>query len=100
MGERSGYRARSARALRLALRYRWLCRVVLRLHRTYERHMTVDDNRALALRFFEVLDRGNIRLLEDIFTEDCVFHRGDLIEPARGLAGITSIVDKRVQLYR
>jgi predicted ester cyclase len=62
--------------------------------------MTVDDNRALALRFFEVLDTGNIRLLEDIFTEDCVFHRGDLIEPARGLAGITSIVDKRVQLYR
>ena len=62
--------------------------------------MTVDDNKARALRFFEVLDTGNIRLLEGIFTEDCVFHRGDLIEPARGLAGIGSIVDKRVQLYR
>ena len=62
--------------------------------------MTVDDNRALALRFFEVLDPGNIRLLKDIFAEDCVFHRGDLIEPARDLAGMSSIVDKRVQLYR
>ena len=62
--------------------------------------MTIDDNKALAVRFFEALDTGNIGLLQNIFTEDCVFHRGDLIEPARGLKGITSIVDKRVQLYR
>jgi predicted ester cyclase len=62
--------------------------------------MAVDDNKALALRLFEALDTGNIGLLEDIFTEDCVFHRGDLIESARGLAGISSIVDKRLQLYR
>jgi len=62
--------------------------------------MTLDDNKALALRFFEALDTGNIQLLKDIFTEDCVFYRGDLIELARGIAGITSIVDKRVQLYR
>jgi predicted ester cyclase len=61
--------------------------------------MTVDENKALAVRFFEALDTGNIPILETIFTEDCVFHRGDLIEPARGLSGITSIVDKRVQLY-
>jgi predicted ester cyclase len=59
--------------------------------------MSVDDNKALGLRFFEALDTGNLRLLENIFTEDCVFYRGDLIEPARGLAGISSIVDKRVQ---
>jgi ketosteroid isomerase-like protein len=62
--------------------------------------MTVDDNKALAVRFFEALDTGNLGVLQDIFTEDCVFHRGDLIEPARGLEGICSIVDKRVQLYR
>jgi hypothetical protein len=59
--------------------------------------MSVDDNKALGLRFFEALDTGNLRLLENIFTEDCVFYRGDLIEPARGLAGISSIVEKRVQ---
>jgi predicted ester cyclase len=62
--------------------------------------MTVDNNKALAVRFFEALDTGNLGVLQDIFTEDCVFHRGDLIEPARGLAGISSVVDKRVQLYR
>jgi predicted ester cyclase len=61
--------------------------------------MTVDDNKALAMRFFEALDTGNISVLETIFTEDCVFHRGDLIEPAQGLSGISSIIDKRVQLY-
>jgi hypothetical protein len=49
--------------------------------------MILDDNKALGLRFFEALDTGNIQLLKDIFTEDCVFHRGDLIEPARGLEG-------------
>jgi ketosteroid isomerase-like protein len=65
-----------------------------------EKEMTVDDNKALAVRFFEALDTGNIGVLQNIFTEDCVFNRGDLIEPARGLAGISSIVEKRVQLYR
>jgi predicted ester cyclase len=62
--------------------------------------MTVDDNKALAARFFEALDTDNIGLLQSIFTEDCVFHRGDLVEPTQGLVGISSIVDKRVQLYR
>jgi predicted ester cyclase len=62
--------------------------------------MTVDDNKALAARFFEALDTGNIGLLQSIFTEACVFHRGDLVEPTQGLVGISSIVDKRVQLYR
>jgi hypothetical protein len=38
--------------------------------------MTIDDNKALAMRFFEALDTGNILVLEDIFTEDCIFHRG------------------------
>jgi ketosteroid isomerase-like protein len=62
--------------------------------------VSVNDNKALAVRFFEALDTGDIGLLQNIFTEDCVFHRGDLIEPARGLAGISSIVEKRVQIYR
>jgi predicted ester cyclase len=65
-----------------------------------EHQMSVDDNKSLAMRFFDALDTGNIPILENIFIEDCVFYRGDLIEPARGLAGITSVVDKRVQLYR
>jgi predicted ester cyclase len=63
--------------------------------------MTVEDNKAVVRSFFEeALDKGNVGLVDDIFTEDCVFHRGDLTEPARGIPGIRSIVEKRVQLYR
>jgi ketosteroid isomerase-like protein len=49
--------------------------------------VSVNDNKALAVRFFEALDTGDIGLLQNIFTEDCVFHRGDLIAPARGFGG-------------
>lgn len=63
--------------------------------------MTVEDNKAVVRSFFEeALDKGNVGLVDDIFTEDCVFHRGDLTEPARGIPGIRSIVERRVQLYR
>jgi len=59
--------------------------------------MTVEDNKAVVRSFFEeALDEGNMGLVDDIFTEDCVFHRGDLTEPARGIPGIRSIVERRV----
>ena len=60
----------------------------------------IDKNKALVLRFFEALDKGNLGVVDDIFTDDCVFHRADLTEPARGITGIRSIIDKRVQLHR
>ena len=60
-----------------------------------------EHNKAVAKGFFEeALDKGNVGLVNDMFTQDCVFHRGDLTEPARGIPGIRSIVEKRVQLYR
>ena len=63
--------------------------------------MTVEQNKAVVARFFEeLLDNENVGILHDMFTGDCVFHRGDLTEPARGISGIRSIVEKRVQLYR
>jgi len=43
--------------------------------------MTVTDNKALAVQFFEVLDTGNIGVLQNIFTENCGFHRNDLRLP-------------------
>ena len=50
--------------------------------------MTVEDNKAVVRSFFEeALDKGNMGLVDDIFTEDCVFHRGDLTEPARVYQG-------------
>ena len=48
--------------------------------------MTVEDNKAVVRSFFEeALDKGNMGLVDNIFTEDCVFHRGDLTEPAPGI---------------
>jgi hypothetical protein len=66
-----------------------------------EGQMTVEQNKTVVTRFFEeALDNENVGILNDLFTEDCLFHRGDLTEPARGIPGIRSIVEKRVQLYR
>jgi predicted ester cyclase len=66
-----------------------------------EGQMIVEDNKAVVMRFFEeALDKGNVGLLGALFTEDCVFHRGDLTEPARGIPGVRFIVEKRVELYR
>jgi predicted ester cyclase len=63
--------------------------------------MTIEDNKAVVKRLFEeVVDKGNVGLIDDMFTEDCVFYRSDLTEPARGIPGQRSIVEKRVQLYR
>ena len=63
--------------------------------------MTVEQNKAVATRFFEeLLDNENVGILSDLFTEDCSFHRGDLTESARGIAGVRSIVEKRIELYR
>ncbi len=63
--------------------------------------MTVEQNKAVAKRLFEeLLDNENFEILNDLFTQDCVLYRGDLAEPARGIAGARSIVEKRVQLYR
>jgi hypothetical protein len=46
--------------------------------------MTVEQNKAVAKRLFEeLLDNENVGILNDLFTEDCVIHRGDLAEPAQ-----------------
>ncbi len=63
--------------------------------------MTVEQNKTVFTHFFEeALDNENVGILNDLFTENCLFHRGDLTEPARGIPGIRSIGEKRVQLYR
>ena len=35
-----------------------------------------------------------------MFNDNCLFYRGGIDEPAKGLNGIRSIVERRVQLYR
>ncbi len=62
--------------------------------------MAVEENKEIVRRFFnDALDKGNVDLLEKMFNDNCVFYRGDLNEPAKGLNGMRSIVEKRVQLY-
>ncbi len=63
--------------------------------------MAVEEKKELVRRFFkDALDEGNVDLLDEIFNDNYVFHRGDLNEPAKGLEGMRSILEKRVQLYR
>ena len=63
--------------------------------------MAVEENKELVRRFFKnALDKGNVDLLDEMFNDNCFFYRGDLNEPAKGLKGIKSIFEKRVQLYR
>ncbi len=63
--------------------------------------MAVEKNKELVRRFFnEALDRNDVGLLDDMFNENCVFYRGDLDEPVRGLGGVRAIGEKRALLYR
>ena len=63
--------------------------------------MAVEKNKELVRRFLnEALDRNDVGLLDDMFNENCVFYRGDLDEPVRGLGGVRAIVEKRALLYR
>ena len=63
--------------------------------------MAAEENKELVRRFFkDTLDKGNVDLLDEMFNDNCLFYRGDSNEPAKGLKGMRSIVEKRVQLYR
>ena len=63
--------------------------------------MTVEEKKAVVRRFFkDALDKGDVDLLDEMFNDNCLFFRGDMDEPAKGLNGIRSVVEKRVHLYR
>ena len=63
--------------------------------------MAVEENKVLVQRFFkDALDKGDVDLLNEMFNDNCLFFRGDMDEPVNGLDGISSVVEKRVQLYR
>lgn len=55
-------------------------------------HMSTDDNKALVLRFYEdVINKGNMRLAEDVLAPDYVEHPG-LPGGGSGLAGFKQFV--------
>ncbi len=63
--------------------------------------MSVEEMKAVVRRFFnDALDTGNLDLIDELFNDNCRFYRGDFDEPVKGRAGIRSIVEKRVGLYR
>ena len=63
--------------------------------------MSVEENKAVVRRFFnDALDTDNLDLLDELFNDNCLFCRGDFDEPLKGRAGMRSIVEKRVGLYR
>ena len=63
--------------------------------------MAVEENKVLVQRFFkDALDKGDVDLLDEMFNDNCLFFRGDMDEPVNGLDGISSVFEKRVQLYR
>jgi predicted ester cyclase len=63
--------------------------------------MSVEEMKAVVRRFFnDALDTGNLDLIDKLFNDNCRFYRGDFDEPLKGWAGMRSIVEKRVGLYR
>ena len=55
--------------------------------------MSVDTNKEMVRRYFkEALDGGNVDLVDELFTNDCVIHRPEAPEPLLGLDGIRKII--------
>ncbi len=62
--------------------------------------MSTDENKIIVRRYFdEVLDQGRIELLDELFAEDIIFHRGDYGDPVIGLAGMRQVVGSVMERY-
>lgn len=54
--------------------------------------MSIEQNKTTVRRYFEeVLDQGKLEVLDQLFAENIVFHRGDFAAPVLGLAGMRKI---------
>lgn len=61
----------------------------------------VEENKAVVRRYFdEAVDQADANLVDEMFTADCVFHRGDFAEPVIGLAAMKAIVVRVHEIYR
>ncbi|MDP6174619.1 MAG: ester cyclase [Rhodospirillales bacterium] len=62
--------------------------------------MSIEQNKTVVRRYFEeVLDQGRIELLDELFSDDIVFHRGDYADPVTGLAGMRQVVGSVRERY-
>ena len=62
--------------------------------------MTIAVNKSVVHRYFEdVLDGGQVSLVETLFAPDCVVHRPELPEPLVGREQVTAYVSARPRTY-
>jgi predicted ester cyclase len=62
--------------------------------------MSFEQNKAFVRRYFEeVVDRGNVALLDELFTEACVIHRPETPEPIVGIEAFSQALGGILRTY-
>jgi predicted ester cyclase len=62
--------------------------------------MSIAYNKAIVRRYFEeVIDKGNIDVLDEIVTADCVIHRPEAPEPIIGIEAFKEALGGILQTY-
>ena len=62
--------------------------------------MTTEENKELVRRYFKSVDQAEAELVDEMFTVDCIFHRGDYAEPLIGVAAVKAVVVRVHELYQ
>lgn len=62
--------------------------------------MTTEENKELVRRYFKSVDQAEAELVDEMFTADCIFHRGDYAEPLIGVAAVKAVVVRVHELYQ
>ena len=63
--------------------------------------MSDQSNKRVVKRFFEeCLDRGNVDIVDELFSKDCVIHRPEAADSLHGLDAIRNIVAGARDRYR
>ena len=59
-----------------------------------------ERNKRIVEIYFKALDQGDLFALDQLFSGDCLIHRPGVIEPLRGIEGISSVVKGAAERYR
>ena len=62
--------------------------------------MTTEENKELVRRYFKSVDQAEAELVDEMFTADCIFHRGDYADPLIGVAAVKAVVVRVHELYQ
>jgi predicted ester cyclase len=63
--------------------------------------MSFEQNKTFVRRYFvEVIDKGNVGLLDELFTADCVIHRPEAPEPIVGIEAFRQALGGILRTYR